>query len=81
MSNLVDLVRKYARRAKLSKPVTPHAFRHTCATHMLQRRAGLRHVQELLGHRSLATTQIYTHVEAGDLKREHKRTHPREQPL
>ena len=81
MSNLVDLVRKYARRAKLTKPVTPHAFRHTCATHMLHRRAGLRHVQELLGHRSLSTTQRYTHVDAGDLKREHKRTHPREQPL
>jgi integrase/recombinase XerD len=79
--NLVWAVCKYVRRAKLKKHVTPHAFRHTCATHMLRGRAGIRHIQELLGHRSIATTQIYTHVEVGDLKREHRRTHPREQAL
>ena len=74
------LVDKYARLAKVGKHLTPHCFRHACATHMLQRRAGLRHVQELLGHRNLSTTQRYTHVAIVDLKREHQRTHPREQP-
>lgn len=78
-ANLITLVGKYARRAGVKKRITPHSFRHTCATHMLKGRASLRHVQELLGHRSIATTQIYTHVEISDLKKEHQRCHPREQ--
>lgn len=78
---LTDLINKYARRARLSRWMTPHHFRHACATHMLRRHADLRHIQALLGHKNLATTQIYTHVEVGDLKREHRRTHPREQVL
>ena len=72
------IVRKYVNKAKLSKPVTPHTLRHTCATHLLQGKAGLRYIQELLGHACVNTTQIYTHVEIGDLKREHHRCHPRE---
>ena len=73
------IVKKYVRRAKLAKHITPHSFRHACATHMLKNRANIRHIQALLGHKSLETTQIYTRVEVGDLKREHRRTHPREQ--
>jgi site-specific recombinase XerD len=71
------IVKKYARLAKVAG-VTPHVFRHTCATHMLKGRAGIRHIQELLGHRCLATTQRYTRLEITDLKQEHRRCHPRE---
>jgi integrase/recombinase XerD len=72
-------IRAYLRQAGIVKRVTAHGFRHTCATHMLRGGAGIRHIQALLGHRSLETTQRYTRVEMGDLKREHRRTHPREQ--
>jgi integrase/recombinase XerD len=71
------VVGRYARAAKLAG-VTPHVFRHTCATHMLKGRANIRHIQELLGHRSLTSTQRYTRLEITDLKREHRRCHPRE---
>jgi len=71
------IVGRNAKRAKLAG-VTPHVFRHTCATHMLKGRANIRHIQELLGHRSLETTQRYARVEITDLKREHHRCHPRE---
>jgi integrase/recombinase XerD len=74
-------VRKYARKARLGKSVTPHTLRHACATHMLKGRADLRHIQALLGHGSLATTQIYTQVEVTDLKAVHRRCHPRERAL
>ena len=73
------IIRKYVHQAGITKHVTAHGFRHTCATHMLKGRANIRHIQALLGHKSLDTTQMYTHVEVGDLKREHRRTHPREQ--
>jgi integrase/recombinase XerD len=75
---LGELVAKYARRAKLNKNVTPHTFRHTCATLMLKNRANIRHIQELLGHSSLESTQVYTAVTVADLKAVHKRCHPRE---
>ncbi len=78
---LVWLVVKYVRKAGIDRRITPHAFRHTCATHMLKGRSNLRYIQELLGHGSIATTQIYTKVEVGDLKKEHKRCHPREKNL
>jgi integrase/recombinase XerD len=72
------IIQRYARRAGIKKRVTPHGFRHTCATHLLKNHAGLRHIQALLGHKSLESTQIYTRVEVGDLKRELRRCHPRE---
>jgi integrase/recombinase XerD len=78
--NLVwKLVKKYARQAKIKKNVHPHTFRHTCATVMLRNRADLRAVQELLGHASLESTQVYTHLSITDLKDVHQRCHPREQ--
>jgi integrase/recombinase XerD len=76
---VIEPLRRHARRARLRKPITPHTLRHSCATHMLQGRADLRHIQALLGHGSIATTQIYTHVDVTDLKAVHRRCHPREQ--
>ena len=72
------LIRDYARTAGIRKRVTPHALRHTCATHMLQGGANLSHVQKLLGHVNLTTTQVYTRVAAVEVKATHARTHPRE---
>ena len=77
-TNLIWMVRKYAKKAKIEKHITPHSFRHTCATHLLKNRASLRHIQELLGHSSIETTQIYTRVDITDLKRAHKKYHTRE---
>ena len=77
-SNLIAMIRKYARRARLPANVTPHALRHTCATHLLKAGADIRHIQALLGHSSLDSTQIYTRVEIEDLKKVHRTFHPRE---
>jgi len=71
------LVKKYARRIGASDRVSPHTLRHSFATHMLAGGAEIRALQELLGHASIATTQIYTHVEHTRLKAVHRRCHPR----
>jgi integrase/recombinase XerD len=75
--SLPDMVKKYAKKAKIQKKIGCHTLRHTCATHMLKGKADLRCIQELLGHSSLTATQIYTKVELSDLKEVHKRCHPR----
>jgi len=77
-TNISFLVRSYGRKAGIRKRVSPHGLRHTCATHLLQGRADIRHIQRILGHASIATTQRYTRVEIADLKKVLKRCHPRE---
>lgn len=69
----------YIAKAGLSKRFSPHSFRHVLATEMLKAGADLRYVQEMLGHEDLTTTQQYTHIIKEELKRVHRRTHPREQ--
>jgi integrase/recombinase XerD len=73
------VVTKYAKAAKLKKPVSTHTFRHSCATHMLHNGAPIRHIQEMLGHASLETTQVYTRITINELKKIHSQYHPREQ--
>ena len=68
---------KYARRIGLPDKVSPHTLRHSFATHMLNRGADLRSVQELLGHASIASTQIYAHVTTEQLKQVYNKAHPR----
>jgi site-specific recombinase XerD len=77
-SNLCWLIRTRTEAAGIGCRMTPHSFRHACATHMLQCGADIRYIQELLGHSSLSTTQIYTKVDIKELKKMHNRYHPRE---
>jgi len=80
-NNASRLVRLHAKAARIKKRVTCHLWRHTCATHLLQNNANLRHVQEMLGHKSLATTERYLHLTIADLKAAHQRCHPREKDV
>lgn len=72
-----ELIKYYAKKSGVPTKISPHSLRHSFATHMLGGGADLRQVQELLGHASIATTQIYTHVDQEKLKRIHKQFHPR----
>jgi site-specific recombinase XerD len=76
-SHLNDVVSKCAFKAGVKKHVTCHTFRHSVATHLLKGGADIRHIQMLLGHSSLQTTERYTRVEVSDLKAVMKRAHPR----
>jgi integrase/recombinase XerC len=73
------LLEKYLAQAGLDPRTSPHTLRHSFATHLLDRGADIRSVQELLGHRSLATTQIYTHVTTNKLRDSYHKAHPRAQ--
>src|SRR5690606_10152048 len=78
VDTLWKIIRGYRKKANLPQTVTTHSFRHACATEMLKGGASVRHVQEMLGHADISTTQVYTHLAKADLQKIHRKTAPSE---
>ena len=75
-NNIRAFLRYYCKKAGINKTISPHTFRRTCATHLIQQGADIRYVQQLLGHTYLKTTQYYTKVLPVEVKATHNKTHP-----
>ena len=74
--SVFNIVKKYTAKVTQNEQISPHALRHTFATHLLNNGADLMSVKELLGHKDLSSTQIYTHVNITELKKSFKKAHP-----
>jgi integrase/recombinase XerD len=72
-----EIVKRNVRLAGIKKNITPHSLRHSFATHLLQEGAGIREIQELLGHENISTTEIYSHMDIEKLRADYKKFHPR----
>ena len=75
--SLFVYIQKHARNAGIEKEISPHVFRHSFATHLVQGGANLRAIQEMLGHEDISTTEIYMHLDTGHLREEILCHHPR----